>query len=104
MPIKDDKEMSKWLTGFIDWAVKAIIVALLTLVYNIDKKLDSQNTEISNLKAEVAIIKSEMVKWDVLTRMERTLGLLAATGRGNQAMAAVAEVLKTERESRDFKK
>jgi hypothetical protein len=59
------------------------------------------HAETAALRHEIMIIKSQMVGWDTLTRIERTLALIASSGNGNQAMGAVSDVLKAERESRE---
>lgn len=107
---KDDDmspETKKWFAGMADWAIRGLIVAACGFIWQMYKdqnalitKIDNSQAQIIALQNEVSIIKAQMVGWDTLTRIERTLGLLAATGKGNQAMAAVSDVLKAEREAR----
>lgn len=69
-----------------------------------NQKLTSMLDQIARNDARqdqaISEIKGQMVGWDTLTRIERSLGMLSAMGKGNESMSAVAEVLKTERESR----
>jgi hypothetical protein len=104
------KENKAWLTQFVDWAVKLLIVGIASLLYQmhnsqneIIRKLDQNDVRISALEKDITVIRGQMVGWDVLTRVERTLGLLSATGKGNIAMGAVSDVLRAERESRESK-
>jgi hypothetical protein len=89
------------LIGWVEWAVKGITVAMFGIITSMYNKLNENQNEINNLKARVTVIESQMVGWDVLTRIERTLGLLAASGKGNESMSVVADVLKTERQARN---
>lgn len=70
-----------------------------------NQKLTSMLDQIAKNDARqdqaISEIKAQMVGWDTLTRIERSLGMMAAMNKGNDAMGAVAEVLKTERESRN---
>lgn len=55
---------------------------------------------VGQLESEVTVVRSQMVGWDTLTRMERSLAALAGMGKGNDAMRAVAGALRSEIESR----
>lgn len=70
-----------------------------------NQKLTSMLEQIARNDARqdqaISEIRAQMVGWDTLTRIERSLGMMAAMNKGNEAMSAVAEVLKNERESRN---
>jgi hypothetical protein len=73
-------------------------------------KLPQISADISTLKAqqlqtqgELTILKSQMVGWDVLKRIELALGGLSQNGKGNEAMRAMANALHAEIDSRKEK-
>lgn len=92
------------IEGLADWATKGLITFIAGGVLFLINNLSGINTRLDVLERAVTVMQAQMVGWDVLTRMERTLVVLAQAGKGNEAMAAVAAVLRTERESREPKK
>ncbi len=104
----EDEEMTpetkNWLVGMADWAVKGLIVGMFGMLYQLNTSLKDINYRLATVEAEIVIIKSQMVGWDVLKRMEGQLYGYASMGKGNEAMGVVAGILKIERESRENKK
>ena len=92
-----------WLFNFVDWAIKAVIVAIFGLLYRMDKKIDDHQAQINNIQSELTIIRSQMVAWDTLKRIEGQLYAFAAVGKGNEVMGMVAGMLRIEREAREKK-
>jgi hypothetical protein len=72
-------------------------------MYEMVEKQTQQISELSgdirNLRERMTIVESQMVGWDTLTRMERSLGLLATAGKGSEAMSAMASALRVEIDS-----
>lgn len=89
------------LREWIDWAVKGSIIAILGLVWSIHVQIREQQYKLLELENRVTRIESQMVGWDTLTRIERSLGWLANNGKGNEAMLSVVEAIKSEREIRE---
>jgi|GEM_PF-2721427 hypothetical protein len=101
-------EMRKYLVQFADWLAKLLIVGVAGLLWKVNEgqtqllnTITVQQSQIAALQSRVTVIESKMVGWDTITRIERSLGMMAAMGKGNQAMAVVADVLKAEREARN---
>ena len=88
---EDDDEMTQktkeWLAQFTDWAVKLLIVGIFGFMYNVAKKQDemltqmalerqSNESRVSMVEKDVALIKANMVTWDVLKRVEQALQIV----------------------------
>jgi hypothetical protein len=76
----------------------------------IASRLPQINADIAALKAqqvqtqsELTILKSQMVGWDVLKRIELALGALAQAGKGDRAMYAVSSAIRAEVDARKEK-
>jgi len=62
-----------------------------------NKILDARLTK---AESEIVVIRSQMVGWDVLKRIEQSLSLLAANGDSNKGVKAIANSLQVELQSR----
>jgi hypothetical protein len=106
-PFNRRKDDGMNLNSIMEWVFKAAVIFIVTMVLKINASvgelvpaLKSQQDQINKLSVEMAEIKGQMVTWDTLKRIELTLSDLSARGRGNEAMRAVANTLKVEREGR----
>jgi hypothetical protein len=88
---EDDDEMTQktkeWLAQFTDWAIKLMIVGIFGFMYGMSKKQDEMITQMalerqSNearvlaVEKDIALIKANMVTWDVLKRVEQALQIV----------------------------
>lgn len=62
----------------------------------------NKNLEVRLTKAEsdIIVIRSQMIGWDVLKRIEQSLSLLSANGEGNKGLKVMANALQVEIQSR----
>lgn len=74
------------------------------------RTIPQMNADIAMLKAqieqqrsEMTVIKSQMVGWDVLKRVELALASIAQAGKGDKAMTAVSGALRAEIDARKEK-
>jgi outer membrane murein-binding lipoprotein Lpp len=70
-------------------------------------RLPQINADIAALKAEqdrardeVTVLRSQMVGWDTLKRIELALASLAQAGKGDRAMQAMSATLRAELDAR----
>jgi len=76
------------------------------MLWNIKKQLDtieSVDQRITTVEQEISIIKSQMVTWDLLKRIELSLSTMSQMGNGNESMKNVANVIHNEIEAKHQK-
>lgn len=63
--------------------------------------IHSHDQRLTSLEKEVTVVKSQMVGWDTLKRIELTLATLAGASKGNEAMSNMSRAIRNELEARD---
>jgi hypothetical protein len=76
-------------------------VTLWLSVRDMTETIKQQSAKQSELEARINRVEANMIGWDTLKRIELMLTTLAKQGRGNEAMAAVANVLGSEVRARE---
>lgn len=112
---KEDKGWSDWIR---DKVLPPLIVAFICVSAGggvaAYRKLDAvalslqqqaeanKNLEarITKVESDVIVIRSQMIGWDVLKRIEQSLSLLAASGEGNKGLKVMANALQVEIQTR----
>lgn len=112
---QEEKSWSSWIR---DKVLPPLVVAFICLSagggVSAYRKLDAvaislqqqaeanKNLEarITKVESDVIVIRSQMVGWDVLKRIEQSLSLLAASGEGNKGLKVMANALSVEIQTR----
>ena len=84
----------------------ASVFATTAMLWNIKAQLDKIEVidqRITHLEQEIAVVKSQMITWDLLKRIELSLTTMSQMGKGNQGMQSVANVIHNEIEARKDK-
>jgi hypothetical protein len=114
---KTDDSLASW---FKDKVVAPLIVAFIIGSsaggWALYKKLDDLGLQmqqqytvsegralelrVSQAEREIAIVRSQMVGWDLVKRLEQQMSILASTNKSNAAAAVAAAVIRSELEAR----
>jgi hypothetical protein len=115
---KENREEQGWSAWIRDKVLPPLIVAFICVSagggVSAYRKLDAvavalqQQAETNKIldarltkaESEIVVIRSQMVGWDVLKRIEQSLSLLAANGESNKGVKAIANSLQVELQSR----
>lgn len=81
-----ERELDRWkirLSSFADWAIRLLIVGCFMFIWKMYesqqafiRKQDMTDVRITQLENQVTEIKSKMITWDTLKRVELALELL----------------------------
>lgn len=105
-------------TGWSDWIRDKVLPPLIVAFICVSagggisayRKLDTvaaalqqqietnKNLEVRLTRAEsdIIVIRSQMIGWDVLKRLEQSLSLYSANGEGNKGLKVIANALSVE--------
>lgn len=91
--------MASVISGAVFWFSRSVkklydTVALQSALVN------SMSAEMQEMQSRLNRIESDKIGWDVLFRIERSLALLSAHGKGNDAMTMVASIIKDQVDAR----
>ena len=102
---------SFWLTfrtKVLPTLIAASILSLCAASLSIYQKaaevlavIRSHDQRLTSLEKEVTVIRSQMVGWDTLKRIELTLSTLSTSGRGNEAVGNMSRAIRNELEARN---
>lgn len=79
------------------------IASVSDSIPKIDAELARLNDKQLRLENELTVVRSQMIGWDVMKRIEMGLNSASKEGKGNQAMASIASVIRAEIEARKEK-
>lgn len=85
------------------WAAYQKLDEVAAKMPQINADLAALKSEQARINSEITVMKSQMVGWDVLKRVELALAGLAQAGEGDKAMSAVSGALRAEIDARKEK-
>lgn len=116
--MQNNQEERSWSSWIRDKVLPPLVVAFICLSagggVSAYRKLDAvaislqqqaeanKNLEarITKVESDVIVIRSQMIGWDVLKRIEQSLSLLSANGEGNKGLKVMANALQVEIQTR----
>ena len=97
----EDNSVSAWLRDkVLPPLIVATCLSCMTLAFAMYRMVSNHDMRIALIEQQITVMRAQMVGWDTVARMERSLAALSAAGNGDKAMAAMASVLRNEVETR----
>ena len=94
-----DKILPPLLVAFI-MASTVGGMATYKKIDTVANNIATQEIRLKKLESDVIVLRSQMVGWDVIKRIEQGLQIAIMTGNTDKATAAIAASLKNELEAR----
>lgn len=94
---------TKVVPSLLAACILSLASASVTIVQKANKVLEiieAHDARLTAIEKEQVMIKSQMVGWETLGRIERTLATLAVSGRGGEAMRSMSTVIRNELDAR----
>lgn len=105
-----EKTESLWVTfrtkvvpSLLTVCIISLATASLSIAHKASKVLDlieAHDARLTALEKDLIIVKSQMVGWDTLKRIELTLSTLATAGRSGEAMRSMSNAIRNELDAR----
>jgi hypothetical protein len=70
------------------------------MIWNKLDKIETIDVRVTSLERDITVLKSQMVTWDLVKRIELGVNTYAQIGKGNEVMGVVGKVLKMELDAR----
>lgn len=91
--------MASIISGAVFWFSRSV-KKLYDTVSLQSTLVNSMSAEMQEVQSRINRIEADKIGWDVLFRIERSLALLSAHGKGNDAMNMVASIIKDQVDTR----
>ena len=85
------------------WAAYNKLDEVARTIPQMNADIALMKSQMEQQRAEITVLRSQMVGWDVLKRVELALSNLGASGKGDKAMTAVSGALRAEIDARKEK-
>lgn len=85
------------------WAAYRKLDEVAARLPQINADIDALKAEQDRARNELTVLRSQMVGWDTLKRIELALASLSQAGKGDRAMQAMSATLRAELDARKEK-